>query len=87
MSGTTEKQKRPSTQAKRKKKDVKPSSFKGERKKKGAMRWGEEPWDGKQQQNSGIISSRPGLTLGEINKFPLLEPLSNTNILILDSYS
>jgi hypothetical protein len=51
------------------------------------MRWGEEPWDGKQQQNSGIISSRPGLTLGEINKFPLLEPLSNSYILILDSCS
>jgi hypothetical protein len=48
---------------------------------------GEEPWDGKQQQNSGIISSRPGLTLGEINNFPSLEPLSNPYILIPDSCS
>jgi hypothetical protein len=41
MSGKNEKQKRPSTQAKKKrKKDVKLSSFKGERRKKGAMRWG-----------------------------------------------
>jgi hypothetical protein len=58
MSGTTEKQKRPSTQAKRKK-DVKPSSFKGERKKKGAMRWGKN--HGTENNNKTRGLSAPAL--------------------------
>jgi hypothetical protein len=84
MSGTNEKQKRPSTQAK---KTLSPAPSKERERRKERYDGGEEPWDGKQQQNSGIISSRPGLTLGEINKFPLLEPLSNPYILIPDSCS